>query len=210
MFHLSPTLLLIAALSHTGWGASITPTPKPSVWSVSSNGQAQLLCLVPGTDGRGINIWFSNGNGTELGTFYSPGVSDHPSATEISKLQENVPPGPARLPISTHFASTPPHRNGSTHPLPSGSDWATSSFLSPPASLSLPPKYENLGAFALLSLPTEELKAWSSISCLVAQGGTGNVWHRKTFNIQGKEPVGLYLLSGCTRGHRECVAQENL
>ncbi|OCT79639.1 uncharacterized protein LOC108716104 isoform X1 [Xenopus laevis] len=189
MTNLSQTLLLIATLSHTSYGASIIPTAKPSIWSVRSKGQTQLLCLVPETYGDEISIWFSNGNGTELGTYYSPGIADHLSIIAITKLHKNVPSSNNAVSFSsgTHIVASRSKRNVS-----SVTDWSKSSFIDPPAHeehqspLPLPPQYENLGAYAILSLPTEELKDWGSITCLVADAGTRNVWHQKSFEIQGE------------------------
>ncbi|XP_053316084.1 uncharacterized protein LOC128483813 [Spea bombifrons] len=175
MLPLSLVVAVVLILPREGYWASPTPASStlsivPQVWTVQDDErrQAKLLCLLQGMSGADVSIWFSNGNGTNVGTFQ---VSNQ----KISQMSTGSRD-------QQHLLSSPSHSKGLTDLLSTSSSHPRKAFSN---RVSFPPTGEGLSVFSTLTLPSDELSTWGSVTCFVAELGSSRLWRSPKLSLPG-------------------------
>ncbi|XP_063297644.1 uncharacterized protein LOC134586062 [Pelobates fuscus] len=208
---LSPSRILLAMILTTlqgGYWVSPGQAIVPLVWRVQEEDEPQgkLLCMVQGMFDTNVTIWFSNGNGTNIGTFQlsNPNISSSLSVTKSSNHHHPLSPltsvsfrtflsPPSRREDVIILARSSTHSIGNHHSTHYSSGAVNSQLVFRPTkrdSHNLLPSHfsnEDIGVFVLLSLPIDELRLWSSVACFVTESGKAKVWSSKNLSLPGED-----------------------
>ncbi|KAM4694981.1 uncharacterized protein O3C94_005386 isoform 2-T2 [Discoglossus pictus] len=169
----------------------------PLLWSRQEDGeQSQLLCLVQGVSDVSVTIWFSNGNGTNLGTTHeisprpSPKSMVRPRNQQLTLLSRqgllyNLPNVLSNLIPASSEGLSPRLISSSSSQGPSSQLFSTPYSEGPSSQLLSSTSKEGLSMFSMMSLSSEELRSWDSVTCFVAEAIGSNVWKSPRLDYPG-------------------------